>query len=64
MKTKVNNCGNYNCAHCSSDGRCCIYSISITPEGKCAQYRLREGKLREGKKIPLFTEQDEHTNMC
>ena len=59
MKTVVTKCGNYNCSHCSSDGRCCICSISITPDGKCAQYRLREGKS-----IPLLTEQDKHTNMC
>jgi hypothetical protein len=59
MRTKVNNCGNYNCAHCSPEGICCICSISITPEGKCAQYKLREGRT-----IPFFTEQDKHTNMC
>ena len=59
MTTKVTNCGNYKCAHCSPEGICCIHSIGITPEGKCAQYKLREGNT-----IPLFTEQDKHTNMC
>lgn len=59
MKTKVTNCGNYNCAHCTPEGKCFISAISITPEGKCAQYRLPAGKT-----VPLYTKQDEHTNMC
>ena len=58
MKPKVSNCGKYSCVHCTFDGRCSLYSISITPEGKCAQYQKSETKLRRS------TEQDEHTNMC
>lgn len=35
MTTKVKNCGNYNCTHCTEDGRCRITGISIGPDGKC-----------------------------
>ena len=60
MKTKVINCGNYNCIHCSYEGRCNLTTISITPEGKCALYKNSGGKA-----VPMpSTEQDEHTNMC
>lgn len=60
MKTKVTNCGNYNCIHCSYEGQCLLTSISISPEGKCALYK------DSGEKAVVlpFTEQDEHTNMC
>ena len=59
MKPKVTNCGNYKCAHCSSDGRCLVGRISIDSDGKCTIFRLPAGKT-----VPLYTEQDEHTNMC
>ena len=58
MKTKVNNCGNYVCAHCSSDGRCLVYSISIGQDGKCITFR----KSEYVKEKPCTM--DEHTNMC
>jgi hypothetical protein len=58
MKTKVNNCGNYNCAHCSSDGRCMVSSISIDQDGKCIAFRL-SAYSRETVD-PMY----EHTNMC
>lgn len=58
MKTKVTNCGKYSCTHCSYEGQCGLPSISITPEGKCAQYQKSASKA-----VPS-TEQDEHTNMC
>lgn len=58
MKTKVSNCGNYNCAHCSSTGQCMVNSISIDQDGKCITFRLPSSS----KKIvnPMY----EHTNMC
>lgn len=59
MKTKVINCGNYNCEHCSDEGTCCISAISITPDGKCGVY-----KPSKVKSMPVHSEQDEHTNMC
>lgn len=58
MKTKVSNCGKYSCVHCNFEGQCSLPSISITPEGKCAQYQKSEAKPMGN------TEQDEHTNMC
>ena len=58
MKTTVTNCGNYKCAHCSSDGRCLVYTISIDAEGKCTIFRLPAGRAMS------MNEQDEHTNMC
>lgn len=59
MKTKVINCGNYNCEHCSYEGTCRIPVISITPEGKCGVCKPSKGKT-----ISVQSEQDEHTNMC
>lgn len=61
MKTKVSNCGKYSCTHCNYEGQCTLPSISITPEGKCAQYQKSAAKA-----IPIAeqNEQDEHTNMC
>lgn len=35
MKTKVSNCGKYECTHCSHEGKCLLQSISIDKEGKC-----------------------------
>ena len=59
MKTKVNNCGNYNCVHCSSEGTCMVSSVSIDQDGKCITFRLPAGKA-----IPVTNPMDEHTNMC
>lgn len=59
MATKVSTCGNYECVHCSSDGRCLVSKISITPDGKCGLYKPVKGKA-----ITVHSEQDEHTNMC
>lgn len=39
MKTKVNNCGNYDCAHCSYEGRCLLPAISINQDGKCILFK-------------------------
>lgn len=60
MKTKVNNCGKYECAHCSSQGQCLLLSISIDQDGKCVLFRKSEYKTTEPKYNPM----DEHTNMC
>lgn len=59
MKTRVSNCGNYNCEHCSYDGTCQLFVISITPDGKCGVYKPSREKA-----MPVYSEQDEHTNMC
>ena len=61
MKTKVINCGNYNCVHCTGDGTCSLLVISITPDGKCGVYKPSNSKV---KSMPVHSEQDEHTNMC
>ena len=58
-KTKVSNCGNYNCMHCSIYGDCTLNVISITAEGKCNLYKPAVKKLKA-----IKNEQDEHTNMC
>ena len=58
MKTKVSNCGKYSCTHCSYEGKCGLTSISITPEGKCAQYQKSETKAIS------IAEQDKYTNVC
>lgn len=55
---KVTNCGNYKCAHCSSDGRCLVGKISIDSDGKCTIFRLPD------RRAVSMSEQDEHTNMC
>lgn len=39
MKTKVNNCGNYDCVHCSSEGQCLLSSISLDNDGKCILFK-------------------------
>lgn len=57
MKTKVNNCGNYKCIHCSYGGKCMVTSISIDQNGKCITFKLPTG-------IPMTNPMDEHTNMC
>lgn len=58
MKTKVNNCGNYECAHCSNAGTCTATSISIDQNGKCITFRP-PAYSREAVD-PMY----EHTNMC
>lgn len=59
MKTKVITCGKYDCVHCASEGRCYLKAISITPEGKCAQYKHPSSEPKQ-----RFSELDTHTNMC
>ena len=60
MKTKVMNCGNYNCIHQSkSCGVCLINTIAIDKEGKCVLFKEHSHKT-----IPLSTNEiDENTNM-
>lgn len=58
MKTKVSNCGNYECAHCSSAGTCMVSSISIDQDGKCIMFRL------PGRSIGILDPICEHTNIC
>ena len=38
MKTKVMNCGKYECTHCNYEGKCMLPSISIDHQGKCILY--------------------------
>ena len=58
MKTKVNNCGNYDCAHCSNNGQCILNSIGIGQDGKCITFKRSE-YVKE-----RWCPMDEHTNMC
>lgn len=62
MATKVKNCGNYKCAHCTADGRCSILRVSIGPDGKCICFSpdLRF-KSQFGRKAD---EIDENSNAC
>ena len=60
MKTKVNNCGKYECVNCGSQGQCLLSSISIGQDGKCIMFRESEYK----KATPRYNPIDEHTNMC
>lgn len=61
MKTKVINCGNYDCIHQSKIcGVCNMNTIAIDKEGKCILFTEHSYKI-----IPLPpNEMDEHTNMC
>lgn len=61
MKTKLINCGNYNCIHhYANSGTCSLYSISLDKDGKCVVF-----KEQSYKEIPIgHNEMDEHTNMC
>lgn len=58
MKTKVSNCGKYECTHCSHEEKCLLQSISIDKEGKCVQFSLPKNFG------PGNDESLEHTNMC
>ena len=58
MRTKVSNCGKYECAHCADSGYCMINSISIDQDGKCIMFRKSKYKITEPNPM------DEHTNMC
>lgn len=59
MKTKVMNCGRYECTHCNHEGKCMLPSISIDNQGKCILYMKSPAKS-----IPAHDEINEHTNMC
>ena len=60
MKTKVSNCGKYECVNCGSQGQCLLLSISIDKDGKCITFRKSEYKTADITLNPM----DEHTNMC
>ncbi len=60
MKTKVNNCGQYQCVHCSLNGQCTLTSISIGQDGKCILFKSKEEFIDDVYFDPI----DEHTNMC
>lgn len=62
MKTKVSNCGNYECAHCNAEGHCGASSISINKDGKCIIFRKSSYKTIPIKEV--HDEISEHTNMC
>ncbi len=60
MKTKVNNCGKYECTHCNYEGQCVLSCISIDRDGKCVLFKKSNTKTSE----PRYNPMDEHTNMC
>ena len=60
MKTKVSNCGKYECTFCGSQGQCLLPSISIDQDGQCIMFRKSEYK----KSTPRYNPMYEHTNMC
>ena len=62
MKPKVMNCGNYNCVHCTPDGRCGLFTISIGQDGKCICFKKDKYKTLDI--YHVVDETDEHTNMC
>lgn len=61
MKTKLINCGNYNCIHhYANSGTCSLSNISLDKDGKCVVF-----KEKSYKEVPIrYNEMDEHTNMC
>lgn len=61
MKTKVINCGNYNCSHCYCDGTCLLRTIALDASGKCV---LFDNKSQRREQSEPINEMDEHTNMC
>ena len=62
MKTKVSNCGKYECVHCNSEGQCMVSLISLDQDGKCIIFRPTAGKILATKE--KIDEILEHTNMC